>query len=87
MNPTCIDSSMTHGWQAGFGMPSSARDRVARLRDLLPVPAGVDIVAAWDTSALSQDVDIDRSAVTVAVVTDAAVKGAFPGTPAWSPPI
>jgi hypothetical protein len=51
------------------------------------VTAGVDIAAAADTSALSQDVTIDSSALTTAVVTVAAVKGAFPGTSAWSPPI
>jgi hypothetical protein len=81
-NTVCTDTSMTRDWQISFGMPSSARVRVTALRGLLPVTTGVDHVASADTSALSQDVAIDRPAMT-----DVAVKGAFPGTSAWSPPI
>ena len=75
------NSLMTDTWQADFGMPSSGRVRVADLRGL-PVTTGVDIETSVHTCALIQDLAVDRSAMT-----DAAVKGAFPGTSAWSPPI
>jgi hypothetical protein len=71
----------TDTWQADFGMPSSARVRVADLRGL-PVTTGVDFMTSGHSCALIQDTVVDRSAMT-----DAAVKGAFPGTSAWSPPI
>lgn len=66
---------------AGFGMPSVGRSRVAALRGL-PVTTGVDRWVAGDTCALRQDIADYRS-----VMTDATVKGAFPGASAWSPPI
>jgi len=69
----------TDTWQADFGMPSSGRVRVADLRGL-PVTTGVDFV----TSAHNCAHISDNSVTTMA---DAAVKGAFPGTSAWSPPI
>ena len=81
-NTVCTDTSMTRDWQISFGMPSSARVRVTALRGLLPVTTGVDIETSVHTCALIQDLAVDRSAMT-----DAPVKGAFPGTSAWSPPI
>jgi hypothetical protein len=69
----------TDTWQAGFGMPSSGRVRVADLRRL-PVTTGVDFVTSAHNCAHISD-------VAVSAMTDAAVKGAFPGTSAWSPPI
>ena len=63
--------------QASFGMPVDGRVRAAQLR-LLPMTAASLTCASVhhvDAVALSTGTD-------VAVITDA-----FPGTPAWSPPI
>lgn len=90
-------------WQAGFGMPSSARVRGAALRGL-PVTTSVDVLGSAHPCALSQannpainlatglDYSADRpamtdSAMTSSAMTSSAVNGAFPGTSAWSPPI
>ncbi len=77
----CTDIRTSHDWRTSLGMPSAARARVAALRGL-PVTTGVAVVAQADTSALRQAVAVDGD-----VMTDAVVKGAFPGTSAWSPPI
>jgi hypothetical protein len=69
----------TDTWQAGFSMPSSARVRVANLRGL-PVTTGVDFGTSGHSCAFISD-------NSVSTMTDAAVKGAFPGASAWSPPI
>lgn len=71
---------------AGSGMPMSVTRFVAmptgpELRRL-PVTAGPDFAGSWDTCALSLRVDDRRP-----VISDTAVKGAFPGAHAWSPPI
>ena len=69
---------------ADLGMPASGRVRVASLR-ALPMSTGVVSSAAGQKCAL-----VDPTVVTGyrLVVTDVAViKGAFPGTSAWSPPI
>lgn len=58
---------------ADLGMPVSGRVRVAALRRL-PMTTGVVSAAAEQKCALIG-------------MTDVAVKGAFPGTSAWSPPI
>ncbi len=58
-----------------------ARARVAALRS--PVTVGVDIAAAQQGALI---VDVTGPAYRSAM-TDAAVKGAFPGSSAWSPPI
>jgi hypothetical protein len=71
---------VTDTQHADFGMPSVGRVRVAALRGL-PVTTGVNRWVAVHTCALSLDI-ADWSAMA-----DAAVKGAFPGTSAWSPPI
>lgn len=92
------NSPTTETWQAGFGMPSSARVRGAALRGL-PVTTGVDVLGSAHPCALSQDINLDielaasqdhsadRPAMTDSAMTSSAVNGAFPGTSAWSPPI
>lgn len=64
---------------AGFGMPVSARDRVAPLRSLRMTP--VVLLATGEKCALGRS-----ASVTGTLVTDARTTGAFPGPSAWSPP-
>ena len=84
-----FNTTMTVSQPAGFGMPTSTqelmRDRVASVRALpmttgvVSLPAGVVVPA---TGIQGTAVCGYRHATDVV-----AVKGAFPGTSAWSPPI
>ena len=65
---------------AGISMPTISRDRVLSVR-ALPVTTGVVSLAAG-----MQRVEGTR-VCGYAHIDDAVVKGAFPGTSAWSPPI
>jgi hypothetical protein len=66
------------------GMPVSGRVRMASLR-ALPMTTGVVSSNAGQTCALT---DVTRGIDGYLVATDVfVVKGAFPGTSAWSPPI
>jgi hypothetical protein len=79
-----MNIDMNLGQHAGFGMPASQRVRVASLR-ALPLMTGAVIPAAGQKCAL---IDPTSVAGYSRIVTDVAVvKGAFPGTSAWSPPI
>ena len=80
-----INTTMHISQPAAFGMPMSPRDRVASVR-VLPVSTGVLSLAAG--GAIAPVTGIQGTAVCGYRLTDAvAVKGAFPGTSAWSPPI
>ncbi|HET6624759.1 MAG TPA: hypothetical protein VFG63_00080 [Nocardioidaceae bacterium] len=76
-----MNTNMTLSQQAGFAMPVCGSGLVAAVRAL---PMGVSPAAA-DRKRSS----IDATTVSgYGHVTDVAVlKGAFPGTSAWSPPI
>ena len=65
---------------AGFGMPVITRDRDAFLRALPTMTAAVP-AAGRDGWAVLEGTDVCVYAHV------SAVKGAFPGTSAWSPPI
>jgi hypothetical protein len=86
-----FNTTMTISRPAGFGMPASTqeltRDRVASVR-VLPMTTGVVSLPA--AGAIAPVTGIQGTAVCgYRLTTDAAVvvKGAFPGTSAWSPPI
>jgi hypothetical protein len=81
-----INTTMQISQPAGFGMPMSPRDRVASVR-VLPVSTGV--VCLPTVGAIAPATGIQGTAVRgYRLAIDAvAVKGAFPGTSAWSPPI
>lgn len=78
-------TKVTMNPSAGFAMPASVRDRAAFVRVL---PTGV--VAAASTSLRGTATGIQGTRVCgYDHITDAVavLKGAFPGTSAWSPPI
>ena len=83
------DITMTISQPAGSGMPMPVRDRVASVRVLpmttgvVSLPAGGAIVTAADVQGFQGTAVCGYRRLTDAV----AVKGAFPGTSAWSPPI
>jgi len=85
-----INTTMTISQPAGFGMPTFMRDRVASVRALsmttgvVSVPAAGAIVPAADEQGIQGTAVCGYRHLTDAV---AVVKGAFPGTSAWSPPI
>ncbi|MGA9747725.1 MAG: hypothetical protein WBQ50_09770 [Nocardioides sp.] len=77
------NTTMTISQNAGLAMSMTTRERVASVR-ALPVISGVvclpaagAVMGLWGTAVCGYTHDAD-----VAVV-----KGAFPGTSAWSPPI
>ena len=81
---TVMNIDMNLGQHTGLGMPASQRVRVASLR-ALPLMTGAVNPAAGQKCAL---IDPTSVAGYSRIVTDVAVvKGAFPGTSAWSPPI
>ncbi len=65
---------------AGFGMSVIVRDRDAFLR-ALPTTTVADWAAGFDGTAVLEGTGV------CAYRHISAVKGAFPGTSAWSPPI
>ena len=67
--------------QTGFGLPVSGSAAAVRA---LPTVGGVSVNAAAWGKGRSADVAPVRA---YALITDAVVEGAFPGTSAWSPPI
>lgn len=77
-----MNINVTCGQQAYFAMPISDRGRIASVR-ALPL-TGVVFAAAG-----SKSVFVDATPVCgYGHITDVAVlKGTFPGTSAWSPPI
>jgi hypothetical protein len=78
-----VTNTMTSNRHVDLGMPAW-RDRVAVLRGL-PMITGVDLTVSRHTCALSIDpagIAGDPSAMTAV-----SFAGAFPGIPAWSPPI
>jgi hypothetical protein len=80
---SAVNNTIATDLHADFAMPTW-RDRVAVLRGL-PMITGVDLMVARHTCAPSIDaagIAGEQSATTVVSTT-----GAFPGTPAWSPPI
>ena len=79
-----INITMTISQPAAFGMPT--RERVASVH-VLPMTTGVVSLPA--AGAIAPVTGIQGTAVCgYRLTTDAvAVKGAFPGTSAWSPPI
>ncbi|MBA2463651.1 MAG: hypothetical protein H0V42_01570 [Nocardioidaceae bacterium] len=66
---------------AGFGMPGLGRDRVASVR-VLPTTGVVSAAIAGSTATFEGTV-----ACGYRHINDVAVKGAFPGASAWSPPV
>ncbi len=74
--------SMTISQPAGITMPMISRDRVMSVR-ALPVTTGVVALAAGTQRIEGTRVCADSHTADVVAV----VKGAFPGTSAWSPPI
>jgi hypothetical protein len=89
-NMTISQASWTFDQLDGFGMPVIDRDRAASVR-LLPKSTGQLVSPA---GLGSQDTSVQATFEGTAVcgyrhIADAVavVKGAFPGTSAWSPPI
>ena len=84
-----FNTPMTTSRPAAFGMPASAleimRDRVASVR-ALPATQGVVSLPAGSVRATGVQ---GTTVCGYSHITDlaVAVKGAFPGTSAWSPPI
>jgi hypothetical protein len=79
-----INTIVNFNRQADLGMPVSGRVRMASLR-ALPMTTGVVSSNAGQKCALT---DATRGIDGYLVATDVfVVKGAFPGTSAWSPPI
>lgn len=68
--------------QSEFGMPISGHAAVASVR-ALPVMGGVSVVAV----AKGRLEDVNAVCGYTRITDGAVVKGAFPGTSAWSPPI
>ncbi|HJR50222.1 MAG TPA: hypothetical protein VJ794_03895 [Gemmatimonadales bacterium] len=70
---------------AGFAMPASVRDRVASVR-VLPTGAAAAATAGLrgTVTGIEGTTVCGYDHITDAV---AVLKGAFPGTSAWSPPI
>ena len=83
-----FDITMTISQPAGSGMPMPVRDRVASVR-VLPMTTGVVSLPAGAIITAADEQGVQGTAVCgYRHLTDAvAVKGAFPGTSAWSPPI
>jgi len=77
-----ITSIVNFSQQADFGMPASGRVRMAALRPLQVT----GVVSASGQKCALMDV-VTPVAGYRHIVTDVVVKGAFPGTSAWSPPI
>jgi hypothetical protein len=75
-----FESTWTISQPAGISMPTISRDRVLSVR-ALPVTTGVVSRAAG-----MQRVEGTRVCGYAHVDDVAVVKGAFPGTSAWSPP-
>ncbi|QNN51772.1 hypothetical protein [Nocardioides mesophilus] len=69
---------------AGLALPVVDRDRAASVR-ALPLMSGVAFAAAFAGTVDEQGTAVCTYAHIAAVAV--AVKGAFPGTSAWSPPI
>jgi hypothetical protein len=78
-----MDNNVIFGQHAGLGMPAAQRVRVASLR-ALPLMTGADMSAAGHKCALIASTSV---AGYRRIVADVATTGAFPGTPAWSPPL
>ena len=79
-----IKTIVNFGQHADLGMPVSGRVRTASLR-ALPMMTGAPTSAAGQKCAL---IDSTRGTAGYLVAADVViVKGAFPGTSAWSPPI
>jgi hypothetical protein len=71
------------GQQAGLGMPSIERVRVS-------APSSLPMMTAAAAQVSGQKCALIASTPVTGyrhIVTDVVVKGAFPGTSAWSPPI
>ena len=83
-----INTIVTMSQQAELGMPASGRVRMASLR-ALPKTTGDVWAAAGHKCVISDRTDVwTLEAGYRQVDADVfAVKGAFPGTSAWSPPI
>jgi hypothetical protein len=81
---TAVINTINFSQHADFGMPVSGRVRIASLRAL-----------SMTTGVVSSDAGQKCALVDEARVTDGyrlgtavdVIKGAFPGTSAWSPPI
>lgn len=78
-----VNTTMTISQSAGTTMPMIARDRVASVR-VLPVITGVVCRPAAGEQGIQGTAVRSYRHLTDAV---AVVKGVFPGTSAWSPPI
>ena len=79
-----MNINVIFGQQAGIGMPSIERVRVS-------APSSLPMMTAAVAQASGQKCALAPSTLVTGyrhIVTDVAViKGAFPGTSAWSPPI
>jgi hypothetical protein len=80
---TVINTIDNFRQQADFGMPASERVRVASLR-ALPMTTGATASASGHKCARMASTTV--TAYTRVITDLAVVKGAFPGTSAWSPP-
>jgi len=80
-----ININMTNSQPAHFGMPVSGRGRIASLCTF-PIAS---VVCTTGAAAGSKSAVVDIVTVpSYGRITDEAVlKGTFPGTSAWSPPI
>ncbi|NUR06741.1 MAG: hypothetical protein HOQ45_07020 [Nocardioidaceae bacterium] len=78
-----MNTNAIRGQHTGLGMPASQRVRVASLR-ALPLMTGAVVPAAGQKCALIEATSVAGYRWIPADVFD--VKGAFPGTSAWSPP-
>ena len=69
--------------QASFGMPMSGNARVAIVRALPTTGLALATAAGWKRGRVDATPVCGYRHITGVV----AVKGAFPGTSAWSPPV
>jgi hypothetical protein len=81
-----MSNTMTMSQAAGFTMPAAVRERVASVRVL---PATGAVAGVFAGSGLRETAIQGTSVCGYRHITDAVavLKGAFPGTSAWSPPI
>ena len=80
-----INIDMTISQNGSFGMPETGRVRVADVRALQGITASA-AVAGPKAAVVKTDVQ-GTDVCGYRHITDVVLTGAFPGIPAWSPPI
>jgi hypothetical protein len=80
-----INIDMTISPTSGFGMPETSRVRVADVCAFHGTRVSAAVAGPKATAVKSDVRGTDVRGYRV--ITDVVLAGAFPGTPAWSPPI